>query len=41
MTMHDAVDLFCHKSDCQMAGKDAAYCYGMSKMTNIQENTEP
>ena len=23
-----------------MYGKDAAYCYGMSKMTNTQENTE-
>ena len=35
------MDLFCSESRCYLSSKEALYCYGMSKMTNPDENGAP
>jgi hypothetical protein len=38
MSMDQAIDLFTKKSECGIDKVDCLYCYGMSKMTLVNEN---
>ena len=38
MSKQDALDFMCRHTTLQMAEKDAIYCFGMSKMTVINEH---
>jgi len=38
MSMDQAIDLFTKKSECGINKNDCLYCYGMSKMTLVNEN---
>lgn len=40
MTMDEAIELFTKKSECGLNDKEAIYCYGMSKMTVVNENDD-
>ena len=38
--MDEAIELFTKKSECGLNDKEAIYCYGMSKMTVVNENDD-
>ena len=40
MTMDEAIELFCKKSECGLREKEAVYCYGICKMTVANENDD-
>lgn len=40
MTRKDCIELLMRDSDLAMNEKDALYCFGMSKMTVVQENEQ-